>query len=214
MMQVYPGFLSLIHYLKTTKYAVMAKIKIETKNRGWLKTFLGLSILLLFATSIGCKNKEEENKAETVTTDAVDVHENNSTVTEYITFVRSDKNKMTLDHAYTNETLLKLTSAISAMAGEVDFEIKGDLEKAKECANNITKNPFETSHADEIKKAAEILSGILQNIQVAKYPGLANETGELKIAAMAINPETLTLDQKDAVKSFFAKSANLLEKMN
>ncbi len=189
-------------------------IKTESKKYGWLAPLIGLSILIVSVTSISCKSKEGENKAEIVTTDALDVHENNSTVTEYIAFVSNDKNKMTLDHAYTNDALLKLNAAISAMAGEVDFDIKGDLEKAKECANNITKKPFETSHADEIRKAAEILSGILQNIQMAKYPSLLKEAEAVKSAAMDINPEILTLDQRDAVKTFFAKGADILGKMN
>lgn len=192
----------------------MKNIKIETKNRGWLTTVLGLFMLVLFATSMGCKNNEYVDTSGTATTDAMGVHENNSTVAEYITFVSNDNNKMTLDHAYTNEALLKLTSATSAMAGAVGFEVKGDLEKAKECADKITNNPFESSHADEIRKAADILSGVLQNMQQAKYPGLANEAGAVKSAAIAINPETLTLDQRDNVKLFFARSANLLEKMN
>ena len=58
------------------------------------------------------------------------------------------------------------------------------------------------------------LFNVLQNMQVAKYPGLANEAGAVKSAAMAINPETLTLDQRDAVETFFAKAADLLQKMN
>lgn len=105
----------------------MAKIKIETKNRRWLTTYSSLFILLLFATSVSCKTKDEEKKAETVTTNLQDVRENNSTVNEYTNFVSNDKHKMTLDHAYTNEAFLKLTSAISPMAGEVGFDIKGDL---------------------------------------------------------------------------------------
>ncbi len=192
----------------------MTKIEIKTRYRGWDITFLGLFILLVFAVSTGCKDKENEIKAEAPATDATGIRENNSTVNEYVTFVNNNQNKMALDHAYTNEALLKLTSATSVMASEVGFDIKGDLEKVKECANNITKNPLETSHADEIRKAADILSNVLQNIQQAKYPGLANETGELKKAANAINPETLTLQQRDAVKTFFAKAADLLEKMN
>lgn len=191
----------------------MGKRTIETKSRSSLKVFLSISIMVLFATFIGCKSKQKDvSKVET--SDMISVKENNKAVAEYITFVSNDTNKMTLDHAYTNEALLKLTSAASGMAGEIGFDIKGDLEKAQECANNITKNPFETSHADEIRKAANILSGVLQNIQVAKYPGLANEAEAVKTAALLIDPATLTLDQKDAVKSFFSKSAGLLEKMN
>ena len=192
----------------------MKNIKIETKKSGWTTIFFTLSILFLFAVAISCNNDEKEEKVETTTTGVSDIQENNSTVIEYIKFVRSDDDKMTLDHAYTNDALLKLTSATSAMADEVGFDIKGDLEKVKESANNITINPFETSHADEIRKVADILSNVLQNMQQVKFPGLANEAEAVKSAAMAINPETLTLDQRDAVKTFFAKAADLLEKMN
>lgn len=189
----------------------MKAIKIE-KNRNLLTTvFLGFGIFAL--SFMGCDNNKKADKAETVASDAIDVHENNSTVAEYITFIGSD-NKMTLDHAYTNEALLKLISATRAMAGETGFDIKGDLDKAKEYADEITKDPFETSHADNIRKSADILSGVLQNMQQAKYPSLEKEVSELKNAFAEINPDVLTLDQRDAVKSFFAKAADLLQKMN
>jgi hypothetical protein len=77
---------------------------------------------------------------------------------------------MSLDHAYTNEALLKLIEATNAMANEVGYEVQADLEKAKEYAEMITKDPFETTHADNIRKAADILTNVLQNIQKAKYP--------------------------------------------
>jgi hypothetical protein len=193
----------------------MKNDNIKSEKSGWIKCFLGMSIVFLLAMSISCKDKKkQENAQKTDMIDAMNVKQDNSTVNAYITFVNNDKNKMALDHAYTNEAFLKLTSAIDAMAGEVDFDIKADLDKAKQCANKITENPFETSHADEIRKAAEILSGSLQNIQEAKFLSLANDADQVKSAAMAIDPKVLTLDQKEAVKSFFSKSSDLLEKMN
>ncbi len=193
----------------------MKNLKSKVKKSEWFKGLLSMSIILLLVGSIGCNDTKKEEKAEETTIlDVTDVKENNSTVAEYVTFVSNDKDKMALDHDFTNQALLKLTSAVEAMAGEVDFDIKADMDKAKECANKITENPFDTSHADEIRKAADILSNAMQNIQMAKYPGLSNQVAEVKNAAMAIDPQTLTLDQKDAVKNFFSKSSELLEKMN
>jgi hypothetical protein len=100
------------------------------------------------------------------------------------------------------------------MANEVGYEVQADLEKVKEYANAITINPFETTHADNIRKADDILTNVLQNIQKAKYPGLAYEVAELKIASESIKPEVLTLEQKDAVMNYFAKASDLLHKMN
>lgn len=58
------------------------------------------------------------------------------------------------------------------------------------------------------------MSGTLQNNVVGKYSGLPTQNEELETKTLAIDPKTLTLDQKDAVKSFFAKSADLIEQMN
>jgi len=71
-----------------------------------------------------------------------------------------------------------------------------------------------TRHADKIRSAADALSTSLQNMQQAKYPGLSTEAADVKSAASAINPAKLTLDQRDAVKSFFREAADLLNKMN
>ncbi len=151
---------------------------------------------------------------DTKETDLINVKENNSTVAAYINFVETGKNKMSLDHEYTNETLSKLIEATNAMAGEVGYEVQADLEKVREYAEMIEKDSFVTTHADSIRKADDILTNVLQNIQKAKYPGLINEVAELKIASESIKPGVLTLDQKDEVKTFFSKAADLLYKMN
>lgn len=194
----------------------MKNMNSNTAKNKWFASLSGISMVFLLAVSISCgsKDQEKEQAGDTTMTDVMDVKEANSTVAEYVTFIGNDQNKMALDHAYTNEALLKLTSAVDAMASEVNFDIKADLDKAKQCANKITEDPFETSHADEIRKAAEILSGSLHNMQVAKYPSLSSEAEQVKSAAMDIDPKILTLDQKDAVKTFFAKCSDLLEKMN
>ncbi|MGK2863184.1 MAG: hypothetical protein ACSLE0_14735 [Chitinophagaceae bacterium] len=193
----------------------MTEIKIEKKKQVWPWILLGLGILaLLLYFFVFSNDTEKEKVTETPATALKDIHENNRTVAAYVMFINADTNKMTLDHSYTNEALLKLTDATNAMANEVDYSVKADLDKAKELTDKIINDPFETSHADNIRKAADILAGSLQNLQQAKYPMLENDAGEVKLAAEAINPETLTLEQRDAVKSFFAKAANLLEKMN
>jgi hypothetical protein len=69
-------------------------------------------------------------------------------------------------------------------------------EKVKEYADMITDDPYETTHANHIRKAVDILTNVLQNIQKAAYPGLADEVKELKSASESIKPEVLTLNQK------------------
>ncbi|MGK2863092.1 MAG: hypothetical protein ACSLE0_14250 [Chitinophagaceae bacterium] len=191
----------------------MTEINIEKKKPVWPWVLLGLGILALLLYFFVFNEKEEMAK-KPATSALIDVHEDNSTVAAYVMFINSDTNKMGLDHSFTNEALLKLTDATNSMADEAGYSVKADLEKAKEYTDKITNDSFETSHADNIRKAADIIAGALQNLQKAKYPELENNAGDVKLAAEAINPETLILEQRDAVKTFFAKAANLLEKMN
>jgi hypothetical protein len=51
-------------------------------------------------------------------------------------------------------------------------------------------------------------------MQLAKYPWLTDEVDALKSASVSINPEVLTLDQKDALMNYFVKASDLLQKMN
>lgn len=195
----------------------MTEIKIEKKQSTLPLVLLGLSIIaLLFYVLVFNKNDAVATVPVVIapTVALIDVHENNSTVAAYTTLINSGANKMTLDHAFSNEALLKLTDATNAMADAVGFSVKADLNKVKELADKITIDRFETTHADNIRLSADILTTALQNLQQAKYPSLTNEVLEVKNAAAAINPDILTLKQQDAVKSFFAKAAILLEKMN
>ncbi|MCO5252325.1 MAG: hypothetical protein M9949_13035 [Candidatus Kapabacteria bacterium] len=200
----------------------MAEIKIEQKKQAWPWVIAGLviaALLLYFLVfSDNDKNTEEVTESEYVTNtnepELIEVKENNSTVAAYVNYVENSKTKMSLDHEFTNEALLKLIDATNAMADEVDYDVRADLEKVKGYANMITEDPFVTTHADNIRMATDILTNVLQNIQKAKYPSLADEVQGLRSASESIKPGILTLEQKDAVKNYFAKSSDLLQKMN
>ncbi|EIA08954.1 hypothetical protein [Flavobacterium frigoris] len=200
----------------------MAEIKIEKKKPVWPWLLVGLVIVALLVYFLvfrdNGENTEAVTEADYITntneSDLLGVKENNGTVAAYVNFVENNKENMSLDHEYTNEALLKLIEATDAMANEVGYDVQGDIEKAREYAKMIEQDSFETTHADNIRKADDILTNILQNIQKAKYPGLADEVTALKSALESIKPGVLTLDQKDVVKNYFAKASGLLQKMN
>jgi hypothetical protein len=200
----------------------MAEIKIEQKKLVWPWLLAGLVIVALLVYFLvfrdNGKNTEAVTEADSITNTnepgLLGVKENNDTVAAYVNFIENSKENMSLDHEYTNEGLLKLIDATNAIANELGYEVRADLETAKEYANVISKAPFETTHADNIRKADDILTNVLQNIQKAKYPSLADDVSALKSASESIKPGVLTLDQKDAVKNYFAKAADLLQKMN
>ncbi len=193
----------------------MTEIKIEKKKAIWPWLLLLLLLGIIAVVWLYFFRYDKKETMETADNKAlIDVRENNSTVAAYVTFINSDTNKMSLDHAYSREALTKLTDAVDAMATEAGYDVKVDIAKANQDAQDITKDPLSTTHADKIRSAADVLSTSLQNMQTAKYPELSAEAADVKSAAAAINPETLTLDQRDAVKSFFKKAADLLNRMN
>lgn len=191
----------------------MTEIKIEKKTPVWPWILLALG--LLFAGWFFFVRNDKAGPLETADKTAlIDLRENNIVVNAYVKFINSDTNTMSLDHTFTSEAITKLSDAVDAMATETGYDLKADVAKTKQLAYEITEDPMATTHADKIRRAADILGTYLQNIQQAKYPSLSAEATDVKNAASAINPETLTLDQRDAVKSFFRKAADLLDKMN
>jgi hypothetical protein len=198
----------------------MEEIKIERKKRLWpwlLISLLVVALLFYFLVNRENNNPESATEAQRINNtnknDLVAINENNAVVVTYVNFVDNRKDEMSLNHAYTNDALLKLTEATRAMASEVGYDVKADLEKVEEYAKMIVKDPFETTHADNIRKAGDVLTNVLQNIQEAKYPGLGAEVEELRSATALIKPGILTLDQKDEVKNYFAKASDLLKKI-
>ncbi len=191
----------------------MTEIKIEKKKPvlPWILLVLGL---LAAAWFFFFRNNKAEPVDTTDNTALIGKPEDNNVVSSYVTFINSDTNTMSLDHAFTSEALTKLTNAVDAMGTQAGYDVKTDIAKAKQNADEIAKDPMSTTHAEKIRSAADVLSTALQNMQQAKYPGLSNEATDVKSAAAAISPQTLTLDQRDAVKSFFRKAADLLSRMN
>jgi hypothetical protein len=191
----------------------MAEIKIEKKTPVWPWILLVLG-LLVAAWFLFFRNDKDDLVETADKTALIDLPENNNIVTTYVTFINSDTNTMGLDHAFTSEALTKLTNAVDAKATEAGYDVKAEIAKAKQLADEITADPLVITHADKIRSAADVLSTALQNMQQAKYPALSTEGADIKSAASAIDPQKLTLDQRDTVKSFFKKAADLLSKMN
>lgn len=190
----------------------MAEIKIEKKPPVWPWILLGLLLVGGLVYWFALRDKNEEPMA--VATDSTETVTNTGAVTDYIAFIDNDREPMGLDHEFTHDGLMKLTAATQAVADQANYDIKADLDQVKEYANQIEKDPFETSHANSIRKAAETLAGSLHKMQEAKFPQLSGEAQNVVDAAAKIDPDVLTLDQKPAVKGFFSEAASMLRRMN
>lgn len=137
--------------------------------------------------------------------------ENNITVNRYIEFVRSDTLSMSIDHQFTREAFTKLILATKSMAKAVDYKIIENLDDAQLLADHIVENQYETTHADDIRKAAELIATVLKNLQLKKYISLETDADKVIHAAEDISPRILALDQKEKIKLFFTESANILK---
>ena len=203
----------------------MAEIKIEQKKPVWPWLLVGLVIVALIVYFLVFSNKNNNNNDLVVVTESnsdsgtnadnlLGVKENNATVIAFVNFVENNTSSTSLSQAYINEAFSKLNSATNAMAGEIGYDIQSDLAQVKESTTLVADEPFETSSAKNIRNATDNSTTALQNMQQDKYPWLSEEVEELKSASASINPEVLTLEQKDAIKNYFANAADILEKMN
>jgi hypothetical protein len=202
----------------------MAEIKIERKRQIWLWLLIGIIVagaIIYFVVFQGSANisktevvTEEDYISGTNDTNLLGVKENNSTVAAFVGFVENDTNRVSLDLSYINEAFIKLTAAVNAMAEEIDYDIQADLEKVNESTVLVENEKFDSSSSKNIRNATDNSATALQNMQQAKYPWLAEEVEELKSASAEISTEIKTLEQKDAVKNYFVKAADLLQKMN
>lgn len=195
----------------------MAEIKIEKKKPVWPWLVLGVFIIgltIIYLLANNDNDREDAVVANPESTEAVQGNEPDAVLTTYYVLIESDPDSMDISHEFTNEALTGLIQATSYTASKNNFDIHADLDSAQRYADVIKKEPFETSHANKIQKAANILTTALVNLQQSKYPGLTNEANEVKAAASRINPEVLTLEQKAEVKTFFREAKDLLREMN
>ena len=201
----------------------MAEIKIEKKKPiwPWILALLVLALIiyfLFFKNTTVIKNETNTNRDTIVDrTEMQDdqyIDDNLTDVAAFVAFVKNDDGKMTLDHEYSHNALTKLIDATEEISSKVNFDSKMDLDNARKFADEITKDPQATNHADNIKKSTDLISTVLVKVQEAKFPALKSEATKIKMASEAINVKELALNQKAKIKGFFDDSADLLEKMN
>ncbi|WAC13051.1 hypothetical protein [Dyadobacter pollutisoli] len=172
-------------------------------------TGLGLLIYFHNFAPSGTQNSQEQMEI-----DLLERKENDAKITTYLDFVAQGAEQMKDDHQYYGKALLKLMEATMAASVFAEFNLGDRLSLVPIHANRVSDNPLEATHADDIRAAADRLSEALLEIQMAKYPSLSLEAEAVKEVAERINPDGLTLDQKEVIASFFSKAAILLDKIN
>lgn len=205
----------------------MSEIRVEEKkNRSIWPWIIGLLALVAVVWAIAEIGDEDDYENEVAATEEymdterqevsneIEVYENEA-VEEFVDFTRTE-GEMGLDHVYTSNGIMKLNAALEALADDATVgttSIESKREMMREAANSIEKDPMAATHANSIRDAFMASANLLEAIQQNNYPNYASEVQELKQAAMDIDPDVLTLNQKEAVKNYFDKAAQVLNHM-
>lgn len=217
----------------------MAEIKIEKKKPIWPWILLGLIILGIILYFLLAGNNDDmddmddmdDNRTEQVTDTTYTDNQrsgtqdwddasgntpgtsNENSVSNYLAHV-GDRDRMGVDHEYTNNALLHLINAVEAKAAEVNVDIDQDLEEMRNNAEAITENPQATNHANHIKETGNKIADALEKIQESNYPNLSDDVEDVRTALQEIDGSVLTLEQREEINSFFKESADVLQNMS
>ena len=144
-------------------------------------------------------------------------YEVRKSIAAFTAFVDEPEVEMNLEHDYTRKGLKLLAGSLTALADRYDIE-DVQLQNAKKVminkANVLDNNWKSTDHADHIQEAFMSATKVMEQIQQKHLPGMSKEVRKVCDEAEGIDPHTLTLDQKNAVKTFFRDAADVVEQMN
>ncbi len=218
----------------TKTHTIMANIRIEEKKGGtaiwpWIVGLLVLGLVIWGITElfdeadepgieeVGIVDNDRE-VAETAVVNTDDSAYRNS-VAAYMDYTADMQGEMGLDHEFSHRALTLLANASASLAEYKEQDGNSDARtkaaKVRQLADEITRDPTATDHADKIRAAALMITDILENVDRDSYAG--NERAQLtqlRKQAKDINAQTLTLNQKEDVRDFFATARNILAKMS
>ncbi|NJC24756.1 hypothetical protein [Neolewinella antarctica] len=207
----------------------MANIRIEEKESSsilpWILGLLLLALLIWGALELFgddddiddvVTTEEEYVPTEEVAAGIDDVdYAYRNAIVAYMDYTNDMTGEMGLDHEFSHNALTLLADATDAIADGRNVDLTDNTGRARELANEITKDPMATNHADMIREAAMNITESLGRIDTDAYEGVAGaDIDMLRNEAMAINGKTLTLNQKEDVRTFFGAARNVLSKLN
>ncbi|WP_116105350.1 hypothetical protein [Lewinella sp. IMCC34191] len=222
----------------------MAQIRIEEKPAGggasiwpWIIGLLLLGLVVwgvaeAFDESDEVYTEEVVEDGDEVAPVATGIDENNNykdydevgegnlaAVSAYMSTTANMEGEMGLDHEFSHRALTELADATKAVAEEKglmsEASVKEKSDRVDRLANEIMEDPMAGDHADKIKMASMLIVEMLEDIDTQAYNGQsASDLDALRQEAQAMSPETLTLNQKEDVRSFFAQARTVLERMS
>ena len=218
----------------------MAEIRIEEKKSTgsiwpWIIGLLLLGLIIwgvaeAFEESDETLTEEVMENDEGVAPVAQGVDENNNyndyeVDTDYtgakeafMTTTANMEGEMGLDHDFSHEALTELANAASALAVNAGVEdgasSDGKVQRVKRLADEITRDPMAADHADKIKMASMLIVEILEDASGTMNNQASDAISQLRQEAQAMTAESLTLNQKENMRSFFSQARTVLNEMS
>ena len=140
-----------------------------------------------------------------------------SAISDYVKWTDTiDRNKMSLDHQFTQTGLKKIANVLSLMAHTTPSaggEVSAATEQIRITADSLTYNWKSGHHADMIKKSFELTVSVLKKLQNDGFQSVGPEMAVLTNKVDAIVVKTLTLDQRGEIKSAFRQTGIVFQKL-
>lgn len=208
----------------------MAEIHIQKKKKPvwpWILAAVVVLAIILWIVVDTDNNDQQRQTAVVDQTEQIqqqdaftDQQDNQRTdaVDDFISFVQESnaREEMDLDHDYTAEGISLLSAALNDMVNQLgveDVDMQQKRDNLNRKADQIQQDPASTQHADTIRSAFISSADIMSNLQQQHFPNLDGEVNNVRETAQAVDPNTLTLEQKQNVKAFFSSSAQALHEM-
>lgn len=205
----------------------MAEIKIEKKKPIWPWILAALAVLLVLFLIFSGSDDDVDIDSETMTTDTLEMDDDtydtdtltsNQTsmeVNEYVTYIRQDSEaRMGLQHIYTETALTRLAAAVEAKANKANVSVQQEMDRVDSVADYLNEDTYQDQHADSLRVAFQQISNAIEKIHQQSGQNNNIDVEGLKSRAEAVKPGQLTLNQKDDVRAFFDKAADLLQQMD
>lgn len=205
----------------------MAEIHIEKKRKPIWPWIFGLLLIMggiWFAIESSNDHSPTFNPSPVVSSDTAS-HDQQSDLSEseeieeFVIFVNENKDseETGLDHAFTAEGIRLLSSALVNITNKVNpqnGELQQKNQELQKKADQIQRDQSSTQHVDTIKSAFNAAVGIMDDLQKNHFPDLKEQVAQVKNKSEDIDPNTLTLEQKEKIKAFFSSSSEALQAMN
>ncbi len=125
--------------------------------------------------------------------------------------------RMNVDHELTSNGLTKITSILALMADSSitreKSQVRANIDTIKLMADSITVDWKSGRHADMIKKAFNKTADCTLLLSKNQDTDFKKAQGDLTESVKAIDKKTLTLNQRDEVKTAFKQTGEVFKKM-